>query len=398
MTKHWPMLPLAEVAPLVRRPVEVDTAATYREIGIRSFAKGVFHKAPVTGLELGSKRVFAIKPGDLLFNIVFAWEGAVAVAGPSEDGMIGSHRFLTCVAKSTHVDPAFLFWWFSRGVGQAELLRASPGGAGRNRTLGIEKLGAICVPVPPLAEQKRIIARIEGLATGARDANLLRSKIAHDLRRLLLSAFSQITQGAPKAQMQDIAPLIRRPVALSFDTRYPELGIRSFFKGTFHKPSLSALELGSKRVFWIETGDLLFSNVFAWEGAIAIAKPGDGHRVGSHRYITCVPKAGIAEARFLLQYFQTNEGFSRIQDASPGGAGRNRTLSLEALMKIEVPVPSIDKQRWFAEMHAMAEHLLAEQEEVGSIYDALTPALLERMFRAPEQIALESSDRLVAHG
>jgi hypothetical protein len=44
----------------------------------------------------------------------------------------------------------------------------------------------------------------------------------------------------------------------SFDASYPELGIRSFFKGTFHKPHLSALEIGSKRVFWIEPGDLLF--------------------------------------------------------------------------------------------------------------------------------------------
>lgn len=398
MSKHWPMRPLAEVAPLVRRPVKVDPSAVYREIGIRSFAKGVFHKAPVTGLELGSKRVFAIKPGDLLFNIVFAWEGAVAVGGPNEDGMIGSHRFLTCVPKDDIVDPSFLFWWFSRGAGQATLLRASPGGAGRNRTLGIEKLGAICVPVPPLAEQKSIVAKIEGLAARARHANVLRNEIAQDMRHLLLSAFSQITQSAPKALMKDVAPLVRRPVVLSFEDRYPELGIRSFFKGTFHKPSLSALELGSKRVFWIETGDLLFSNVFAWEGAIAIAKPEDTHRVGSHRYITCVPKAGLAEARYLLQYFQTDEGFGRIQDASPGGAGRNRTLGLDALANIEVPVPSIEKQRWFAELHIMAEHLLAEQQKVGGLYDALTPAILERAFQMPPQVMVEHRERLVANG
>ena len=143
---------------------------------------------------------------------------------------------------------------------------------------------------------------------------------------------------------------------------------------------MSALEIGSKRVFWIEPGDLLFSNVFAWEGAIAIAGPQDQHRVGSHRYITCVPAPGVAEARFLLQYFQTEEGFGRIQDASPGGAGRNRTLGLEALANIEVPLASIEKQRWFAELHARAEHLVAEQERMNVLYDALVPAVLERTF------------------
>jgi hypothetical protein len=49
--------------------------------------------------------------------------------------------------------------------------------------------------------------------------------------------------------------------------------IRSFGKGTFHKPPLSGSDVGTKRLYRIEPGDLLFSNVFAWEGAIAIAQP-----------------------------------------------------------------------------------------------------------------------------
>jgi type I restriction enzyme, S subunit len=49
--------------------------------------------------------------------------------------------------------------------------------------------------------------------------------------------------------MNDVAPPVRRPVMLSFDASYPELGIRSFFKGTFHKPHLSALEIGIEARF-----------------------------------------------------------------------------------------------------------------------------------------------------
>src|ERR1700685_4425167 len=114
VTARWPRRSMAEIAPLVRRPIHVDVDAIYREIGIRSFAKGVFHKPPITGLELGEKRVFAIMPGDLLFNIVFAWEGAVAVASAAEGGTIGSHRFLTCVPNPEIADAQYLFWWFSR--------------------------------------------------------------------------------------------------------------------------------------------------------------------------------------------------------------------------------------------------------------------------------------------
>lgn len=131
----------------------------------------------------------------------------------------------------------------------------------------------------------------------------------------------------------------RRPVQVDPFGSYPELGIRSYGNGTFHKPALTGTEIGDKRVFRIEPGDLLFSNVFAWEGAIAVAKPEDAGRVGSHRYITYVPKPGIATFRFLCFYFLTNEGIELIRTASPGGAGRNRTLGLAALAAIHVPVP-----------------------------------------------------------
>jgi hypothetical protein len=97
------------------------------------------------------------------------------------------------------------------------------------------------------------------------------------------------------------------------------------------------------------------------------------------------------EARFLLQYFRTEEGFGRIQDASPGGAGRNRTLGLDALAKIEVPLPSIERQRWFSQLHARAEHLVSERERMNILYDALVPAILERTFH-PAAPAADPSD------
>jgi hypothetical protein len=59
------------------------------------------------------------------------------------------------------------------------------------------------------------------------------------------------------------------------DKSYAELGIRSFGNGTFQKPAITGLELGNKRIFKIEPWDLVFNNVFAWEGAIAVARAED---------------------------------------------------------------------------------------------------------------------------
>ena len=80
-------------------PVDVDLETNYKQIGIRSHGKGIFHKEAVTGRELGNKRVYWVHPNAFVVNIVFAWEQAVALTSSDEDGFIASHRFLMFLPK-----------------------------------------------------------------------------------------------------------------------------------------------------------------------------------------------------------------------------------------------------------------------------------------------------------
>jgi len=47
------MLPIGDLLKQVRRPVNVDPNILYREIGIRSHGKGIFHKPETTGKQIG---------------------------------------------------------------------------------------------------------------------------------------------------------------------------------------------------------------------------------------------------------------------------------------------------------------------------------------------------------
>lgn len=179
--------------------------------------------------------------------------------------------------------------------------------------------------------------------------------------------------------MREVAPIVRRDIAVDHQTSYAELGIRSFGKGTFHKPTLSGIELGGKRVFRIEPGDLLFSNVFAWEGAIAVAKPKDTGRVGSHRFISCIPNDGLVTAEYLRYYFLTDEGMTKIRDASPGGAGRNRTLGLSKLMELKVPMPNPVSRSSFVDLYQRLEGLRLTRNDEKIEVEAVVPALVQRL-------------------
>jgi type I restriction enzyme S subunit len=160
---NWKEYRLGDIAPLVRRPVDIALDESYPELGLRSYGKGTFHKPALLGSEVGNKRLFQIKAGDLLFSNVFAWEGAVAVAKPEDDGRFGSHRYITCVVDSTRADTSFVFRFLTTPAGIALLTLASPGGAGRNKTLGLTALANIAILLPPLAEQRKISEILDGV-------------------------------------------------------------------------------------------------------------------------------------------------------------------------------------------------------------------------------------------
>jgi hypothetical protein len=249
-----------------------------------------------------------------------------------------------------------------------------------NVSLKIQDIAEVEITLPPLDEQRRIVAYIEALAARIAEARGLRQQVQDEQQVMLFGLYNRLTDHAKLMPMSEIAPLVRRPIDIKDDEMYHELGIRSFGNGTFHKSPLTGFELGSKRVFQIEPDDLLFSNVFAWEGAIAVAKSEDKGRIGSHRFITCVPKDGVATARFLCFHFLTPKGLHDIGQASPGGAGRNRTLGLEKLERIMVPVPDYENQVWFNDLYARVDLLKRLQAETATELGALLPAVLDRAF------------------
>jgi type I restriction enzyme S subunit len=153
----WIQAPLGRLIERVVRPVSVDVTKAYQEIGIRSHGKGLFDKVPVTGAVIGNKRVFWVEPNCLILNIVFAWEQAVGRTTDSDSGKIASHRFPMYRPRAGRSDVDYLTYLFKTPYGKHLLSLASPGGAGRNKTLGQAEFFKTLVRVPPIYEQTTIV-------------------------------------------------------------------------------------------------------------------------------------------------------------------------------------------------------------------------------------------------
>lgn len=154
----WSVRKLGDLFEPMSKPIEVSEAQEYTEIGIRSHGRGIFIKEPTTGMQLGNKAVFEVVPNCLVANIVFAWEGAIARTTHEHSGLIASHRFPQWAPRPGAADLDYFVQLLRTKQGIALAANASPGGAGRNRTLNRSALMASTVLAPPLPEQKKIAA------------------------------------------------------------------------------------------------------------------------------------------------------------------------------------------------------------------------------------------------
>lgn len=376
----WPTVALGEVLRKSDDWIDLKPDTEYAQVTVRLWGKGVAIRGRVLGSQIAASRQLRVRTNQFILSRIDARNGAFGLVTSELDGAVVSSDFPVFDLDESRIVPAYL-GWMSKTHDFVEMCqRASEGTTNRVR-LKEERFLAAASPLPPLEEQRRIVGRIEALAGRIAEARGLRQAAKDSLRQLLLGQYGNISADTPLMCMAEVAPLVRRPIAIDTDAEYPELGVRSFGKGTFHKPPLPGALVGTKKLFAIEPSDLLFNIVFAWEGAVAVAQPEDVGRVGSHRFLTCVPNPELATANYLRFHFLTEEGLWQLGEASPGGAGRNRTLGLKALENIRVPVPPLDQQHSFDALLSQADSLETAQAAADAELDALLPSVLDRAFR-----------------
>lgn len=380
MTNGWQIARIGEVAKPIERAEEPQAGTTYRQVGVRLWGQGAYERESIDGSQTKYTTLSRIESGDIIVNKIWARNGSVAVVTNELAGCFGSGEFPTFAPDRNKLEPKWFHWmtktrWFWEACDVK-----SQGTSGKNR-IRPEKFLEIEIPLPSLQEQRRILARIDAVVTKIDEVERIRRSIETDVDRLLLSAYHSIADRADRKLLEEVAPLTRRPANINMEERYPQIAVRSFGRGTFHKPDLEGAEITWQKPYLVKSGDILISNIKAWEGAIAVANDHDDGRYGSHRYLTCVPKSNAATARFVCFHLLTSEGLTAVGEASPGSADRNRTLGVKALMQIPIPTPPIEKQLWFDELYAKVSALRALQSANGEELSALMPSILDKAFK-----------------
>jgi type I restriction enzyme S subunit len=155
---------LERVAVQYLRPVERNDGQLYVALGLYNRGRGIFHKAPTLGLELGDSTFFWVEPGDLVISGQFAWEGAVALASSDEEKTVVSHRYYLLRAMEGRSTTPYLLALLRSDFGAMLLNQHSRGAAGRNRPLNLRTLLKERVPLPPFEAQVALNDFVQSLA------------------------------------------------------------------------------------------------------------------------------------------------------------------------------------------------------------------------------------------
>ena len=402
MSKPWPKVKLGEVLTPINREEKVDASKEYRLLGIRLEGQGPFLRETINGTQTSASKLFRVASGDFIYSRLFACRGAFGVINEELDGCFVSGEFPTFLPKPGRVDVDYLKYWFHlpsviKAV-DADCTGSTP--LTRNRFKENFFL-ALQVPLPPLVEQKRVVARIEELAAQIQEARTLRHQAAEEAEALTTAettrTFESLLQGK-RYPINTLGVNGENPIQIGpfgaqlHKTEFVESGVPVLNVGNVWPTGLRLdyLDHVTKekahqlRRYSINTGDLLFARSGATLGKVCLVPSHcDGWLMTGHLFRVRFDPARVYN-RFA---FVALRGSLQIQEQIFGqirGATRpgfNTTL----LGNVELPVPPLDKQ------HQTVSELDALQTEVNGLkhlqletakeLDTLLSAILDRAFK-----------------
>ena len=356
----WDVHMLGDCLSRVEKPVEVKPNELYTQIGIRSHGKGLFYKEPVTGAALGNKAVFWIEPDCFIVNIVFAWEQAIGKTTQSEVGMIGSHRFPMYRPVNDRVDIDYLISYFLTKRGTDILEAASPGGAGRNKTLGQDRFLKSKIVLPPIEEQQKIAAI---LTTQDRVIELKEKRLAEKQRQKkylmqqLLTGKKRLPGFSEEWKIKPLKKLTEKQKKKNHGFQYRLVLSNSAQHGIVSQDQEFDKEIANEEridgYYVVIPGAFVYNpriSVTAPCGPINVNETGETGIMSPLYTVFTISSPQISQD-FLKYYFQSSCWYKYVKGVANYGARHDRiSISDGDFFDMPIPLPTKEEQSYIAKV------------------------------------------------
>jgi len=375
MGKPWPEVPLGELLRRSEDIIEIHPTERYREVTVRLWGKGVALRGEVQGDEIGAPRRFRVRAGQFILSRIDARNGALGLVPDSLDGAVVSNDFPAYNVAESRLFTPYLAW-LSKTRQFVDLCRAASEGTTNRVRLQEDRFLRMSIPLPPLAEQRRIVAKVEQLAAKIDEARGLRRLCSTEAGLLQGSqigvVFGSLLHRHRSRSLGSFEPHVTSGPR-NWGKYYTPAGLR-FYRAQDVGPNgeildeakvfIEAPDTDQGRGAFLASGDLLIVITGATVGRCSVFT--ENHEPGlvsQHVAICRLPKAQVDPA-FVLWGLRGPQGQRQLlgQRYGQGKPG----LNLTNIRRIELPFPPLSEQRRIV---AYLDGLQAKVDSLKALHD-----------------------------
>lgn len=334
---------------------------------------------PYCKIESADLPKYRLAKGDIVFARTGATTGKSFLVDDPPEAVFASYLIRLRLLDKKLL-PEFVSLFFQTGGYWKSIKEGSAGSAqgGFNAT----KLGALSIPVPPLAEQQRIVRVLDKAFTGIATAQANAEKNLQNTRALFESHLQSVfTKKGERWKVNKLGDVLEVQNGYAFDSKgfnstngLPLIRIRSLKSGT---ESETRFDGDYDKRYVVKAGDLLIGmdgefGCYEWKGKPALL---------NQRVCRLQGFSGELVPRFL--FYGVNDYLKEIEDVT--GFTTVKHLSSKQILAIEFPFPSLEEQRGIVNQ---LDALTTETQRLESLYekklaylDELKKSILQKAFK-----------------
>ena len=210
-----------------------------------------------------------------------------------------------------------------------------------------------------------------------------------ETERQLLKLYEELQRQRPLrstkaewAALGDVLSLDQNPVEVAVDGRYRSAGVLNRGRGIFDKGVLSGSDTSYSRLYRLSEGQIVYSKLIGWEGAVALVPSQfDGYYVSSE-FPTFAPDTDRILPKFLENYLKSKHFTEQMARSTNGLGQRRQRVNVGAFLRIAVPIPSIAAQDHIVSRFELTDASKAVSDRTGNLAAALLPAARNEIFSA----------------
>jgi type I restriction enzyme, S subunit len=396
MSKQWPKVKLGEVLRHRKEFVTIDDLTNYKRPRVQLHVQGIVLRDDVPGAFIKTKTQQVCRAGEFLVAEIDAKVGGFGIVPEFLNGSIVSSHYFLFVIDDAKLNRRFLDFFIHTPTFREQV--AAQGSTNYAAIRPAHVLGYE-IPLPPLAEQRRVVARIEELAAQIHEASALRHQAAEEAEALLVSfrraAFGEIPQldwiplsNYVERIVNGKSPATEGRPAASDEWAVLKVGAVSF--GVFDERENKALPISYvvPPSMEVRPGDFIMSraNTVELVGACALVRKTRPKLMLSDktfRFVFREPRKVVPE--FMEQVLKSPPLREQIERGASGTSPTMKNISKEKVLALRLPPIALPEQRQIvAELGALqaeVDALKRLQSKTATELDALLPSILDRAFK-----------------